>query len=67
MKIMVVETTNNGRTEVAFLMRDIIVMANIFENSNVVTSFYVDGLNAKNQQQVYGANKYTKWISPISQ
>lgn len=67
MKVLIVDTTTSGRVEVAVSDRDVLLMANVFEQSNAVKSFYIDGLNVKNQQTVYGAGGYTKWISSISQ
>lgn len=67
MKVMVVDTITAGRVEVATADRDVLVMANVLEQSSAVKSFYVDGLNVKNQQSLYGAAGYTKWTSMVSQ
>lgn len=67
MKVMVIETTTSGRVTTAVASRDILVLANVLEQSSAVTSFYVDGLNVRNQQAQFGAGVYKKWISPISQ
>ena len=67
MKVMIVDTTTNGRVEVAVADRDVIIMANVFEQSNAVTSFFVSGMNVKNQQAMYGTSGYMKWTSSISQ
>ena len=40
-------------------------MANVLESAKSVNTFYVDGMNVKNQQQTFCANGFTKWISPI--
>ena len=40
-------------------------MENVFESAKNVDTFYVDGLNSSDQQKVYGAGDFTKWISPI--
>lgn len=67
MKVMVVDTTDRGEVKVVVPIKDIVVMANVLEQSFAVKTFYIEGLNVVNQQAVYGGGKHTKWISPISQ
>jgi len=42
-------------------------LANILETSDAVKSFYVEGMNCKNQQAAFGAGGFAKWLSPIQQ
>lgn len=65
MKIFVIDTVN-GRVEVAVADKDVLFMANVLELSKTVNTYYVDGMNVKNQQTVFGAGGYEKWISPIN-
>lgn len=66
MKILIINTTS-GRVEVAVEENKVVPLAGILEASNMVNTFYVDGLNVAKQQNLYGCGGYTKWISPIQQ
>ena len=63
---MIIDTVTSGRTVIAIEDRDVPTMANVLENSSSVASYYVEGLNVKNQQAMYGVTGYTKWSSVIS-
>lgn len=67
MKVMIVDTTTDGRVEVATSNRDVLILANIFEQSSVVISYHIEGMTAKNQQAMYGAQGFTKWGACIHQ
>ena len=64
MKIMVIDTST-GRLEVAVDNNKVPALANVLEASATVNSFYVEGLNAKSQQNAYGCGGFTKWINPL--
>lgn len=60
MKILVVDTLQLGRVEIAVEELNVVKVAHILEASKQVTSFYVDGIGA-NQQIAYGVGDFAKW------
>jgi len=67
MKVMVIEDTENSRLEIAVQDKDVVSMAHLLETHKSIKGFYVDGMNVKNQQKVYGVGDFEKWKSPIQQ
>ena len=62
---IIVLNTHSGRIEIAVEDHKVVDMANVLESAKSVDTFYVDGLNCSDQQKVYGAGDFIKWISPI--
>ena len=62
---IIVLNAHSGRIEIAVEDHKVVNMANVLENAKSVDTFYVDGLNCSDQQKVYGAGDFIKWISPI--
>ena len=66
MKVLIIDH-QFGRTEIAVADKNVVDTANILEASTTVKTFYIDGLNVKDQQRVYGADGFQKWVNPIQQ
>lgn len=66
MRVLVIDN-ESVRVEIAVSDKDVVDIANILEESATVKTFYVDGMNVKNQQEKFGAGGFDKWVSPIQQ
>ena len=62
---IIVLNAHSGRIEIAVEDHKVVNMANVLENAKSVDTFYIEGMNCKDQQKAFGVGGFTKWISPI--
>ena len=66
MKIIVIKTNySSGNITIAVEEKEVVSIAHLLESHPKVVEFYVDGLNVKSQQKLYGVGDFYKWISRI--
>lgn len=64
MKTIQIETIHDRFFDLVVEEFDVVTMAHVLEDSKQVKFFFVQGMNVKDQQSLWGVGGFLKWTNP---